>query len=90
MKSDENIFRDQIGSLRWTGAPAVDVTGILFLVEETEYGAPGTPEDYPGLFGDNISEVDVRADFKITGEETVRGWGATFPAIEFLRIEKLK
>ncbi len=88
--SYEGIKRNQAGTLQWGGSPAVDGTGMLFVVDDTEYGAPGTPEDYPQFFGDDTYEVNVRADFKLTGKEAVRGWGATFPAIEFLRIKKIK
>lgn len=90
VNSEYNIIRNQAGTLRWAGSPVVDGAGMLFVVDDKEYGAPGTPEDYPEFFGDDIYEVDVRADFKLTGEDTVRGWGATFPAIEFIRIEKIE
>lgn len=86
---NEDIIRNQTGTLRWGGSPVVDGAGMLFVVDDTEYGAPGTPDDYPDFFGEDIYEVDVRADFKLTGEETVRGWGATFPEIVFIRIEAL-
>lgn len=86
---DEDILRDQVGTLSWGGAPAVDGVGMLFIVGDTEYGAPGTPDDYSQLFEEDQYEVEVEADFKVTGEETVRGWGATFPAIEFIRIEQI-
>jgi len=89
VSANEDIIRDQTGTLRWGGAPAVDGVGMLFIVDEKEYGAPGTPGDYPEFFEENIYEIEVRADIKITGEDTVRGWGATFPAIEFIKIEKL-
>ncbi|NBC04364.1 MAG: hypothetical protein GVY20_11755 [Bacteroidetes bacterium] len=89
VNGNDDIFRDQSGTLRWGGAPAVDGVGMLFIDNEIEYGAPGTPDDYPELFEEDIYEVEVRADFKLTGEETIRGWGATFPAIEFIKIEKL-
>lgn len=89
VNSDDDIIRNQTGTLRWAGSPVVDGAGMLFLVDDKEYGAPGTPENYPDFFGDDIYEVNVRADFKLTGEDTVRGWGATFPAIEFIKIEKI-
>jgi len=89
VNSEENVLYDQEGILRWGGSPIVDGVGMLFIVGKKEFGAPGTPDDYPGFFRDDITEVHVRADFKITGAETVRGWGATFPAIEFLDIEKM-
>lgn len=89
VNSDDDIIRNQRGTLRWLGSPAVDGAGMLFIVDEKEYGAPGTPEDYPKLFGNDQYEVEIRADFKITGEDAVRGWGATFPAIEFINIEKI-
>jgi hypothetical protein len=88
VSGNEDIIRDQAGTLRWGGAPAVDGVGMLFIVNQTEYGAPGTPDDYPEFFEEEIYEVEVRVDFKLTGEETIRGWGATFPAIEFIKIEK--
>lgn len=82
------IYRNQTGILRWAGSPAVDGAGMLFIVDEVEYGAPGTPEDYSQFLNEDQLEVEVRADFKLTGEETVRGWGAIFPEIEFIKIEK--
>lgn len=90
VNSNGDIIRNQAGTLRWGGSPAVDGVGMLFVVDDVEYGAPGIPDDYPDFFGDDIYEVDVRADFKLTGEDAVRGWGATFPAIEFIRIEKIE
>lgn len=90
VNSDDDVIKNQTGTLRWGSSPAVDGVGMLFVVDEKEYGAPGTPEDYPEFFEDEVYEVNVLADFKLTGEDTVRGWGATFPAIEFIRIEKIE
>lgn len=86
---DNKIIRNQTGTLRWAGSPAVDGAEMLFVVDNKEYGAPGTPDDYPNFFGNDEYEIEVRADFKLTGEDAVRGWGATFQAIEFIRIEKI-
>lgn len=87
--NSDDFLRNQTGTLRWYGSPAVDGSGMVFIVDDKEYGAPGTPEDYPELFGDDQYEVEIRADFILTGEETTRGWGATYPAIEFIRIEQI-
>lgn len=89
VNSRGEIIRNQAGTLRWAGSPAVDGAGMLFVVGKKEYGAPGIPDDYPYLFGKDQYEVEIRADFKITGEDAVRGWGAKFPAIEFIKIEKI-
>ena len=86
---DGDTFRNQTGLLRWTGSPAVDGTGMLLVVNDVEYGAPGTPENYSPFFNEDQYEVEIRADFKLTGEETVRGWGATFPEIEFIKIKQI-
>lgn len=85
----DTILKNQIGMLRWGGSPAADGSGMLFIVDEVEYGASGTPEDYPDLFEENEYEIEVEADFKVTGGKTGRGWGATYPEIEFLRIERM-
>jgi len=50
------------------------------------YGAPGDRSDYDAYFEGESNETEVTADFRITGEKTVRGWGVEFPAIEFLEI----
>lgn len=84
----ENVLRNQIGTLKWQGSPAVDGVGMLFVVGNTEYGAPGEPDDYSKYLNEGDYEVMIKADIKLTGEKTVRGWGATFPEIEFIRIEK--
>ena len=89
VNSREDVYKNQVGLLRWGGTPEADGAGMLFIVDEVEYGVPGTPEDYPKFFQERTIEVNVRADFKLTGEKTVRGWGATFPEIEILRIEKM-
>lgn len=89
VNSSDDIIRNQTGTLRWADSPVVDGAGMLFVVDDKEYGAPGTPEDYPEFFGDDIYEIEVRADFKLTGEDAVRGWSATFPAIEFIKIDKI-
>ena len=88
--NSDDTFRNQTGTLSWGGSPVVDGVGMLFKVDDKEYGAPGTPDDYPDFFGEDEYETEVRADFKLTGGETVRGWGATYPAIEFIKIEKIE
>lgn len=88
--NSDHIIKNQTGTLRWAGSPAVDGAGMLFIADDKEYGAPGTPEDYPDLFRNDEYEIEVRADFKLTGKDAVRGWGATFPAIEFLKIERIQ
>lgn len=84
----ENILRNQIGMLSWKGSPAVDGAGMLFIVGDTEYGAPGEPDDYSRYLDKGDYEVRIKADFVLTGEETIRGWGASFPEIGFIKIEK--
>ncbi|WP_234572564.1 hypothetical protein [Rhodohalobacter sp. 614A] len=88
VKSSKDVFRNQIGTLSWNGPPAADGAGMLFIVDEVEYGAPGEPDDYSDYLDEGEHEVIIKADFKLTGEETVRGWGVTFPEIEFIRIKK--
>ncbi|MDX1641724.1 MAG: hypothetical protein R3220_08490 [Balneolaceae bacterium] len=46
----DNILHNRIGTLSWKGSPAVDGAGMLFIVGDTEYGAPGTPDDYTQYF----------------------------------------
>lgn len=87
--SRDHILHDQIGMLSWKGSPAVDGAGMLFEVGDREYGAPGTPEDYSQFFRKNKYEVQIKADIKLTGKKTVRGWGATFPEIKFIRVERI-
>lgn len=87
--NSDDFLRNQTGTLIWYGSPARDGAGMIFEVGEKQYGTPGTPEDYPELFEDDQYEVEIRADFILTGEETTRGWGATYPAIEFISIQKI-
>ena len=86
-QNTETVY-GQIGSLEWHGSPAVDGLGMLFVInDETTFGVPGTREDYSSYFGDELSKIEITADYKLTGEQTVRGWGATYPEIEFLSIK---
>lgn len=87
--NSDDILRDQTGTLTWYGSPAADGAGMLFEVGEKQYGAPGTREEYPGLFNQDVYEAKIKADFILTGEETTRGWGAAYPAIEFIRIAQI-
>ncbi|MCA1803371.1 MAG: hypothetical protein LC662_13040 [Rhodothermaceae bacterium] len=75
--------------LIWGGWPATDGLGIVFEVGEIMYGAPGSREDYSDYFPVDENEVMIRADIKITGETTIRGWGTRLPEIEFLRMERM-
>lgn len=84
--SDEDIMRDQEGVLVWGFSPAQDGSGMLFEVNGVSYGAPGHKSDYASYFSDEENSAEVTADFVITGEKTVRGWGVEYPAIEFLKI----
>lgn len=87
--SFDDILRNQTGTLVWAGSPAADGAGMLFRVGDIDYGAPGVPSDYDEYFPDGETEVQIEADIKLTGEDAVRGWGATFPEIKFLRIERI-
>lgn len=84
--SDGDVLTNQEGLLVWGFSPAQDGTGMLFEVNGTTYGAPGVRSDYDAYFESDKNEAEVIADFIITGEKTVRGWGVEFPAIEFVRI----
>lgn len=86
--SSENILYGQTGTLLWTGAPAVDGGGILFETADEIYGAPGTREDYTDYFPEDENQVEIIADIEITGDTTVRGWGAEYPEIRFLEIQE--
>jgi len=86
--SSEDTFFDQTGTLSWYGSPAVDGAGILFETEVETYGAPGTREDYKDYFPENENQVQIIADIKLTGDTTVRGWGAEYPEIKFLDIKR--
>jgi len=83
---DGDVIRDQEGLLVWGFSPAQDGTGMLFEVNGITYGAPGDRSDYDAYFEGESNETEVTADFVVTGEKTVRGWGVEFPAIEFLEI----
>lgn len=84
--SFEVIF-DEPGTIIWGGSPAVDGTGILFETADTTFGVPGSYEDYEEYFPENENSVDVIADYLLTGEETVRGWGVKFTEIRIIDIE---
>ena len=84
--TSDDILTDQPGTLIWGGSPATDGSGILFETADTTYGAPGNREDYSEYFPEGENLAHVVADIKLTGETTVRGWGAEFAAIEFLNI----
>jgi hypothetical protein len=84
--SDGDIIRNQEGLLVWGFSPAQDGSGMLFEVNGMTYGAPGERSDYESYFSGDENSAEVTADFVITGEKTVRGWGAEYPAIEFLEI----
>lgn len=84
--SDEDVIRDQDGLLVWGLSPAQDGTGMLFKVNGMTYGAPGVRSDYDAYFEGDNNEAEVTADYIITGEKTIRGWGVEFAAIEFLNI----
>ena len=86
--ADSDIFYNQPGVLEWHGSPAVDGLGMIFETEDgTQFGAPGEPDDYPRFFtNDTTYSVSITANYRLTGELTARGWGVTFPEIEFLRI----
>lgn len=84
----DTILRDVSGTLKWGGSPAIDGTGILFETPEATYGAEGTRTVYSDYFPENENQVQIRADFILTGETAVRGWGTEFPEIEFLRISR--
>jgi hypothetical protein len=86
--TEGEIIRDQDGMLVWGFSPAQDGSGMLFEVNGVTYGAPGVRSDYDAYFEGDSNNAEVTADFMITGEKTVRGWGVEFPAIEFLEIRK--
>lgn len=86
--STNETFFDQSGVLKWGGSPAVDGSGMILVVDETEFGAPGEPKDYPSLFtSDTTYAVEVIASYELTGELTSRGWGVTYSEIKFIKIE---
>jgi hypothetical protein len=85
-ESSETVLRDVPGTLTWGGLPAADGAGMLFETADTTYGAPGTRGDYSEYIPEGDYKVDIRADFWVTGETAVRGWGAEFPEIEFIKI----
>lgn len=89
-RASEDILYDQTGILIWGGSPAVDGAGILFETENEVYGAPGDREDYIDYFREDESQVEIIADIKITGDTTVRGWGAEFPEIHFKQINRIE
>ena len=80
------IQRGVPGLLQWGGSPAVDGTGLTMMTTTAEYGIPGTFEDYESFFQDGEYKAFVITDFRLTGETTIRGWGASYPEIEILRI----
>lgn len=82
----DDILRNQTGTLYWAGFPGLDGGGVLFVTADTTYGIPGSKSDYSSYFPSNKDEVQIRADVKLTGETTVRGWGASYPEGILLRI----
>lgn len=86
--SSADILSDKKGTLWWAGAPEVDGGGILFETEDEIYGAPGTREDYADYFPEDENRVEIIADIVVTGDTTVRGWGAKYPEIKFLEITR--
>lgn len=87
--ADLDIYENYTGTLTWGGQPAVDGTGLLFETGDKIYGIPGDKSDFSELFTENSNFVEIRTDFVITGKETVRGWGATFPEAILIRPERL-
>lgn len=89
--SDQELMRDVEGTITWGGSPAVDGTGLLFHshVSEDVYGVAGDKGDYEDIFDSPTNEVEVIADFYITDNETVRGWGITYTEIRIVDIDKL-
>ena len=87
--STKDTLFDQYGTLEWHGSPAVDGLGMLLVIDESQYGAPGEPTDYPSLFtSDTTYTVKVIASYVITGELSTRGWGNSFPEIEIIEIDR--
>lgn len=86
---DLDIYENYTGTLTWGGQPAVDGAGLLFETGDKTYGIQGDKSDFSDLFTENSNSVEIRTDFVITGKETVRGWGATFPEAILIRPERL-
>lgn len=87
--ADMDIIENYTGTFIWGGHPALDGAGLLFETGDTTYGIPGDKSDYPGLFPSNSSAVEIRTDFVITGNQTVRGWGATFPEAILIKPQRI-
>lgn len=80
--SDDAAFQEVSGILQWGGEPEVDGSGMIFITADEEYGVKGHYRDYKNYFKNDLNRSRVLADFSLTGKETVRGWGATYPEIE--------
>jgi len=85
--NSESIYRNVAGYLNWGYSPAADGTGMTFVSDSITYGISGTYQDYEQYFETDQFRVNIYADYKLTGNETIRGWGVTYPEIELLRIE---
>ncbi|MFP8489009.1 hypothetical protein ACKGJO_07885 [Gracilimonas sp. Q87] len=86
---DLEVLEDHTGILSWGGSPAVDGTGLLLESGDTIYGIPGDKSDHSYLFPDNTNTVNIRTDIVITGNETVRGWGSTYPEAILINAQRL-
>lgn len=87
LDTPDDFMFNQTGRLSWGGSPAADGVGILFETEDEVYGAPGSRDDYSKYFPEDENQILVIADFRVTGETTIRGWGVTYPEIRFLHIK---
>ncbi|MBD3615161.1 MAG: hypothetical protein HUJ22_01215 [Gracilimonas sp.] len=83
------LYRAHTGTLSWGGSPEVDGSGLLFYTGNKTYGVPGDKSAFDHLFSPDTNQVDVRVDFLLTGEKTVRGWGTIYPEINIIQIERL-
>ncbi len=88
-ENNNKIFRNVEGDLTWGFSPASDGTGMTFTVDDTKYGVPGTFEDYQEFFDDDNFTVKIIADYRLTGQNSVRGWGVTYPEIELILIRSV-
>jgi hypothetical protein len=82
----EDLLRNQTGTLLWARSPELDGLGVLFETTDTTYGIPGDKNDYSGYFPGSKDEVRIKADVRLTGETTVRGWGLSYPEAMLTRI----
>ena len=85
----QKMYKDYTGTLTWHGSPAVDGAGMLFYTGNKTFGVTGDTSDYDNLFDEDSYEIEIRADFFLTGNKTIRGWGTEFTEAVLVDYKKI-